>query len=90
VLGQFLSGGAAPGVLLPNVTELRLLLEAKGVRGLELLLEPRSFRQVPRKVIGEACVAVLCGVVPLYWPLFKAKGMSCSRRQGPSNICPGR
>jgi hypothetical protein len=50
-------------VLLPTVRELRLLLESKGVRGMKVLLEPRSFRHhVPSKVSREGCfdMAVVC------------------------------
>jgi hypothetical protein len=50
-------------VLWPTVNELRLLLESKGVRGMKVLLEPRSFRyRVPSKVSIEGYfdVAVFC------------------------------
>jgi hypothetical protein len=53
------------GVLLPTVSGLRLLLESKGVRGMKVLLEPRSFRyRVPSRV-GTSGIGFVC-----IWSLF--------------------
>jgi hypothetical protein len=68
---QLLRGGAAPGVLMPTVEDIKLLLEAKGVAGLKILLEPSSFKQIPSDV---SLLLLLCGCLYM--------GGGCKHRWG--------
>jgi hypothetical protein len=47
---QLLKGGAAPGVLMPTVHDLAVLLATEGLKGLRILMDPSSFKTIPPEV----------------------------------------